>query len=63
MPKGTVKWFNTPRVMAPSSLRAAVRISLCTSRLLSGPASAVSMKGRSSSMRKSQTEVVAQPRI
>ena len=51
-----------PRVIDSSNLRAAARISLCTSRLLSGPASAVSMKGRSSSTRKCPTEAARQPK-
>jgi len=63
MPKGTVKWFNPARAMDSFNRKEAARIFLCTSRLLSGPASTVSMKGRSSSMRKCQTEAVPQPKI
>ena len=52
MPKGTVKWFNSQKGYRFISRRAAAKMCSSTSRLSSEPASAVSMRDRSSNTRK-----------
>ena len=60
MPKGTVKWFNSQRGMGSFSHRAAAKMCSSTSLQSNEPASAVSMRGKSSNTRKSRIEAKRQ---